>query len=70
LLQLLNQADTDTAFISLLSTDERAVVERLHPFRGLGRAQDIANAALFLVSEENSWISGVGLPVDGGYTTM
>ncbi|KAJ5459200.1 NAD(P)-binding protein [Penicillium desertorum] len=61
---------TDTAFISLLSTDERAVVERLHPFRGLGRAQDIANAALFLVSEENSWISGVGLPVDGGYTTM
>jgi NAD(P)-dependent dehydrogenase (short-subunit alcohol dehydrogenase family) len=70
LLQLLNQADTDTAFISLLSTDERSVVERLHPFRGLGRAQDIANAALFLVSEENSWISGVGLPVDGGYTTM
>ncbi|KAJ6190374.1 NAD(P)-binding protein [Penicillium mononematosum] len=61
---------TDTAFISSLSADERSVAERLHPFRGLGRAEDIANAALFLVSEENSWISGVGLPVDGGYTTM
>lgn len=42
----------------------------MHPFRGLGMPEDIANAALFLVSEENSWIHGVGLPVDGGYTVM
>ncbi|KAL3461834.1 hypothetical protein BJX64DRAFT_300002 [Aspergillus heterothallicus] len=61
---------TDTAFIAGLTPEQRAVVERMHPFRGLGRAEDIANAALFLVSEENTWISGVGLAVDGGYTAI
>lgn len=41
-----------------------------HPFRGIGKPQDIANAALFLVSEENSWITGVCIPVDGGFTIV
>jgi NAD(P)-dependent dehydrogenase (short-subunit alcohol dehydrogenase family) len=37
----------------------------------LGRAADpreIANAVLFLASDEASFITGVALPVDGGYT--
>ncbi|KAL4772030.1 hypothetical protein BDW60DRAFT_216755 [Aspergillus nidulans var. acristatus] len=61
---------TDTAFIADLTTEQRAAVERMHPFRGLGRPEDIANAALFLVSGENTWVSGVGLAVDGGYTAI
>ncbi|KAE8369733.1 NAD(P)-binding protein [Aspergillus caelatus] len=61
---------TDTPFIKDLSPEKRVVVQQMHPFRGLGMPEDIANAALFLVSEENSWIHGVGLPVDGGYTVM
>jgi NAD(P)-dependent dehydrogenase (short-subunit alcohol dehydrogenase family) len=67
---LIQRADTDTAFIADLTTEQRAVVERMHPFRGLGQPEDIANAALFLVSEENTWVSGVGLAVDGGYTAI
>jgi NAD(P)-dependent dehydrogenase (short-subunit alcohol dehydrogenase family) len=62
--------DTDTAFISTLTPEQRAVVQQKHPFRGLGKPEDVANAALFLVSEESTWISGVGLPVDGGYTAL
>ena len=37
----------------------------LHPFRGLGEPEDIAKVAVFLASEDVSWITGVALPVDG-----
>jgi len=36
------------------------------PFIRQGTAQDIANAVLFLSSEEASWITGQVLPVNGG----
>ena len=32
----------------------------------LGKPQDIANLALFLVSEEASWITGTAMTIDGG----
>jgi len=32
----------------------------------MGTAWDIANACLFLASDEASFITGVSLPVDGG----
>jgi NAD(P)-dependent dehydrogenase (short-subunit alcohol dehydrogenase family) len=34
--------------------------------RKMGEAQDVANAALFLASDEAKFITGVALPVDGG----
>jgi NAD(P)-dependent dehydrogenase (short-subunit alcohol dehydrogenase family) len=37
------------------------------PLGRWGLAQDIANAALFLASDEAAYITGVILPVDGGY---
>jgi NAD(P)-dependent dehydrogenase (short-subunit alcohol dehydrogenase family) len=36
--------------------------------RRVGQAEDIARGALFLVSDLASWITGINLPVDGGYT--
>jgi NAD(P)-dependent dehydrogenase (short-subunit alcohol dehydrogenase family) len=37
------------------------------PLRGrMGTAWDVANAALFLASEEAAFVTGVALPVDGG----
>lgn len=39
------------------------------PMRRLGRPVDIAQAALFLGSDESSWITGAILPVDGGQTS-
>ncbi|KAF2204062.1 putative short chain type dehydrogenase [Delitschia confertaspora ATCC 74209] len=45
-------------------------LEAMHPFRGLGEPEDIARAAVFLASEDASWVTGVGLPVDGGYSQM
>ena len=37
--------------------------------RRLGRPVDIAQAGLFLGSDESSWITGAILPVDGGQTS-
>jgi NAD(P)-dependent dehydrogenase (short-subunit alcohol dehydrogenase family) len=36
------------------------------PLGRLGRTEEVANAAYFLVSDEASYITGVVLPVDGG----
>jgi meso-butanediol dehydrogenase / (S,S)-butanediol dehydrogenase / diacetyl reductase len=39
-----------------------------YPLGRVGQPDDIARAALFLVSDAASWITGVVLPVDGGLT--
>jgi NAD(P)-dependent dehydrogenase (short-subunit alcohol dehydrogenase family) len=38
------------------------------PIGRFGVAEDIAGAALWLMSDEASFVTGVALPVDGGYT--
>jgi NAD(P)-dependent dehydrogenase (short-subunit alcohol dehydrogenase family) len=38
----------------------------VRPIKRLGTPEEMAQAALFLVSPEASYITGVGLPVDGG----
>ena len=41
-------------------------VAQMIPLGRLGKTQDPANACLFLLSDEASWITGADLTVDGG----
>jgi NAD(P)-dependent dehydrogenase (short-subunit alcohol dehydrogenase family) len=43
-------------------------VREAHQLGRFGRPGEVAAAALFLVSEEASFVTGVALPVDGGFT--
>ena len=38
------------------------------PLRRFGKPEDIALLAVFLASDESSWMTGVSLPLDGGQT--
>ena len=38
------------------------------PMGRTGRPEEVANAALFLLSDEASFVTGAALPVDGGVT--
>jgi len=36
----------------------------------VGRVEEVAYANLFLASDESSYITGIELPVDGGYIAL
>jgi NAD(P)-dependent dehydrogenase (short-subunit alcohol dehydrogenase family) len=59
---------TDSAF-SKLPTKQYQMVETAHPLR-IGTPEDVARAAAFLLSPESSWITGIDLVIDGGYTAQ
>ena len=42
----------------------------VHPIGRLGQPEDIAGLAVYLASDESSWVTGAALPVDGGYLAV
>jgi 3-oxoacyl-[acyl-carrier protein] reductase len=37
-----------------------------HPIQRLGTPEDVADAAVFLASDQSSWITGITIDVAGG----
>jgi len=62
----------ETEMVARFNMDENARRQRvaMHPLGRFGNPEDIAQAAIFLASNESSWITGAAFPVDGGYTAM
>ena len=63
---------TETPLTSSLTEDAemKASLEERHPMGRLGKPEDVAYAALFMASDESSFMTGSYLPVDGGYTAQ
>jgi NAD(P)-dependent dehydrogenase (short-subunit alcohol dehydrogenase family) len=47
----------------------RHLIESSHPLGRLGRATEVAQAAVYLASSESAFVTGTELVVDGGYTS-
>ena len=50
--------------------DNKSIFKAQHPIGRFGEPLDIANAALYLASDESSFVTGTALVVDGGYTAI
>lgn len=62
----------DTEMVARFAMDENARRQRIamHPMGRFGQPEDIAQAALFLASDESAWVTGAAFPIDGGYTAQ
>ena len=59
------------ATAGMLSDDaSRKTTEKLIPMGRVGQPVELANAALFLASDEASYVTGATLPVDGGRSAV
>jgi NAD(P)-dependent dehydrogenase (short-subunit alcohol dehydrogenase family) len=56
-------------FLSNLTDEARERVLKMHPM-GLGEPDDVALAAVYLLSDASRWITGSGLVIDGGYSAI
>ena len=55
----------------LLNNDKKKeMMSERHPMKRVGNAVDIANMATFLLSSDNSWITGQVIGVDGGMSSL
>ena len=66
----IHPSTVDTPLVRERLKDPQFHAERLGevPLGRLATAEDVANAVLYLASEEASFLNGVALPIDGGVT--
>lgn len=66
------ETDLTAAVISHAPDPEAVRAERIkvHPIGRLGKPEDIAGFAVYLASDESSWVTGAIFPVDGGYLAV
>jgi NAD(P)-dependent dehydrogenase (short-subunit alcohol dehydrogenase family) len=62
----------ETEMVARFSTDENVRKQRvaLHPMGRFGQPQEVANAAVFLASDESGWTTGSVVTIDGGYSAQ
>lgn len=68
---VLTPGQVETPMMEAVMTDEiKAAFESLIPRGAMGRPDEIASVALFLASDDSSYVNGQELVVDGGTTVI
>ncbi len=67
---VLSPGQVDTPDSQRLDKATREMFESLIPRGKMGRPEEIAAAALFLASDDSSYVNGVDLAVDGGFSAI
>ncbi|WP_291964591.1 SDR family NAD(P)-dependent oxidoreductase [Maribacter sp.] len=62
--------DTPLAKRLLNNDKKREMMNERHPLKRVGNAEDIANAAIFLLGDKSTWMTGQVIGVDGGLSTL
>jgi NAD(P)-dependent dehydrogenase (short-subunit alcohol dehydrogenase family) len=66
----LSPGPIDTPMFDKVSDELKDMVGGLIPLRRMGRPEEVASAALFLASDESSYIAGAELCIDGGMSQV
>lgn len=58
--------DTPLIHRGTVSEEQLAEDAKRYPLKRYGQPEDIANAAIYLLSDGSSWVTGTSMIVDGG----
>lgn len=66
------ETDLTAAILTHAADPDAMRRERIgvHPMGRLGQPEDMAGLAVYLASDESSWVTGATFPVDGGYLAV
>ncbi|NJB35448.1 SDR family NAD(P)-dependent oxidoreductase [Croceivirga sp. JEA036] len=62
--------DTPLATRLLNNDKKREMMSKRHPLNRVGKPEDIADLAVFLISDKSSWVTGQVMGIDGGLSTL
>lgn len=63
------KTDMTESLFEKLNTEQMTTLINNHPM-GLGSVTDVANGAMYLLSDMSKWVTGTNLVIDGGYTAI
>lgn len=61
---------TDLAYDNMVTEDDLKKDEQRYPLKRYGSPEDIANLAIYLLSDASSWMTGTNIRITGGVTGL